>query len=366
MKKLTKQEIIDILYGCTIVGTGGGGDLDLGLRTMQEDFDQGRELYMADLSEVPDDAYVAVPYMCGSPASLEGGGDEFSHLPQLGYPESLLAFRTLEDYFGQKFYGAVSTELGGANTAYALHAACQLGVPIVDADPAGRSVPELQHSTFYVKDIPMAPIALATQFGDAMIVKDIVNDMRAEDIVRAVAIASGNKVGVADHAITGKQLKGAIIPNALSYTLKLGEALRKAKENGEDVVQKVVEAGEGKILFRGIVKEWKVEETGGFIFGDTVLTGTGEYEGHEYKVWYKNEHLVSYLDGKVDICAPDLICVIDNNTGMPVTNPNYENGMDLSVFVLPAPEIWKTERGLEVFGPRSFGFDFDYVPFNER
>ena len=72
MKKLTKQEIIDILYGCTIVGTGGGGDLDLGLRTMQEDFDQGRELYMADLSEVPDDAYVAVPYMCGSPASLEG------------------------------------------------------------------------------------------------------------------------------------------------------------------------------------------------------------------------------------------------------------------------------------------------------
>ena len=151
-----------------------------------------------------------------------------------------------------------------------------------------------------------------------------------------------------------------------SYTLKLGEALRKAKENGEDVVQKVVEAGEGKILFRGIVKEWKVEETGGFIFGDTVLTGTGEYEGHEYKVWYKNEHLVSYLDGKVDICAPDLICVIDNNTGMPVTNPNYENGMDLSVFVLPAPEIWKTERGLEVFGPRSFGFDFDYVPFNER
>lgn len=365
MKKLTQQEIIDILYGCTIVGTGGGGDLDLGLRTMQEDFDQGRELYMADLSEVPDDAYVAVPYMCGSPASLEGGGDEFAHLPQLGYPESLLAFRTLEDYFGQKFYGAVSTELGGANTAYALHAACQLGVPIVDADPAGRSVPELQHSTFYVKDIPMAPIALATQFGDAMIVKDIVNDMRAEDIVRAVAIASGNKVGVADHAITGKQLRGAIIPGALSYTLKLGAALRKAKENGEDVAEKVVKAGEGKILFKGIVKDWKVEETGGFIYGDTTMDGIGQYEGHEYKVWYKNEHLVSYLDGKVDVSAPDLICIVDKD-GMPVTNPHYENGMELTVFALPAPEIWKTERGLAVFGPRSFGFDFDYVPFNER
>lgn len=365
MRKLSQQEIIDILYGCTIVGTGGGGDLKLGLDLMQEDFDEGRELYIANLDEVPDDAYVAVPYMCGSPASLEGGGEEYAHLPQLGYPESLLAFRTLEEYFGQKFFGAVSTELGGANTAYALHAACQLGVPIVDADPAGRSVPELQHSTFYVKDIPMAPMALATQFGDTMIVKDIVDDMRAEDIVRAVAVASGNKIGVADHAITGKQLRGAIIPDALTMALKLGEALRKARENGEDPAEKVCLAGGGKILFRGIVKDWKVEETGGFIFGDTTMDGIGEYEGHEYKVWYKNEHIVSYLDGEVDITAPDLICVVDKD-GVPVTNPNYENGMELTVFVLPAPEIWKTERGLEVFGPRSFGFDFDYVPFNER
>lgn len=365
MRKLSQQDIIDILYGCTIVGTGGGGDLSLGLATMQEDFDEGRELYMADVNEVPDDSYVAVPYMCGSPASLEGGSEEFANLPQLGYPESLLAFRTLEDYFGQKFFGAVSTELGGANTAYALHAACQLGLPIIDADPAGRSVPELQHSTFYVKDIPMAPIALATQFGDAMIVKDIVDDMRAESIVRAVAVASGNKIGVADHAITGAQLRNAIIPGALTMALELGKALRLAKENGDDIVEKVCEAGNGKILFKGIVTDWKVEETGGFIYGDTIMKGIGEYEGHEYKVWYKNEHIVSYIDNKVDVSAPDLICIIDKD-GMPVTNPHYENGMELTVFALPAPEIWKTERGLEVFGPRSFGFDFDYVPFNEK
>lgn len=365
MKKLSQQDIIDILYGCTVVGTGGGGDLSLGLEAMQEDFDQGKELYMADVNEVPDDAYVAVPYMCGSPASLGGADERYAHLPQLGYPESLLAFRTLEGYFGKPFFGAVSTELGGANTAYALHAACQLGIPIIDADPAGRSVPELQHSTFYVKEIPMAPIALATQFGDSMIVKEIVDDMRAEDIVRAVAVASGNKVGVADHAITGKQLRGAIIPGALTMALELGKALRKARENNEDAAEKLCEAGGGKILFKGIVTDWKVEETGGFIYGDTSLAGTGEFEGHSYKVWYKNEHLVSYLDGKVDVCAPDLICVVDKD-GTPVTNPHYENGMELTVFVLPAPEIWKSERGLEVFGPHSFGFDFDYVPFNER
>ncbi len=365
MKKLSKQEIIDILYGCTVVGTGGGGDLRLGLEVMQEDFDQGKDLYLADPQEVPDDEYVGVPYMCGSPASLDVTDEKYQRLPRLDYPESLLAFRTLESYFGKKFYGAISTELGGANTAYALHAACQLGVPIIDGDPAGRSVPELQHSTFFVKGVPMTPIALATQFGDTMVIKDIVDDMRSEDIIRAVAVASSNRVGVADHPITGKVLKGSIIPNALTYAQKLGETLRIAKEKGQDVAEEVAKAGDGAVRFKGIVKDWNVEETGGFIFGETILEGTGDYAGHEYKVCYQNENLKSYLDGKVDVSVPDLICVIDGD-GEPVTNPNFRNGMELTIIVLPAPEIWKTPRGLEVFGPRSFGFDFDYVPFNER
>ena len=281
MRKLTEQNVTDILYGCTVVGTGGGGDLSIGLKMMKEDFDEGRELYMADVAEVPDDEYVAVPYMCGSPASLETTDPKYADLPQIGYPESLLAFRTLESYFGKKFYGAVSTELGGANTAYALHSACQLGVPIIDADPAARSVPELQHSSFYVKGVPMTPIALATQFGDTMIVKDIVDDLRSEDIIRAVAVASSNRIGVADHPITGKVLKTSIISGALSYAMKLGEALRLAKDSGSDAADEVIKAGSGRLLFKGIVKEWKVEETGGFIYGDTIMDGIGDFAGHD-------------------------------------------------------------------------------------
>ena len=298
--------------------------------------------------------------MCGSPASLEGGGEEYAHLPQLGYPESLLAFRTLEDYFGKKFFGVVATELGGANTAYAFHAACQLGLPIIDGDPAGRSVPELQHSSFFVEGIPMAPIALATQFGDTMIVKDIVDDFRSEDIIRAVAVASGNKIGVADHAITGIQLRQSIIPQTLSYTLKIGKAMRLAKENHQNVAEKICEVSNGRILFEGVVSSASYEEKGGFIWGEINLEGRDTCQSNTYQVVYKNENLVSYKNGKLDASCPDLICVIHKN-GDPLTNPHAAPGQELVVFALPAPEIWKTKRGLEVFGPRSFGFDFDYV-----
>ena len=140
MRKLEKQEIIDLLYGCALA---------LGLAAIEEDFQQGKELFLAKPEEVPAGSYVSVPYMCGSPASLDKCGKEYARLPVLGYPESLLAFRTLEEYFGKPFFGVVATELGGANTAYALHIACQLGLPIIDGDLTGirRDVPYRNCST---------------------------------------------------------------------------------------------------------------------------------------------------------------------------------------------------------------------------
>lgn len=257
----------------------------------------------------------------------------------------------------------VATELGGANTAYALHIACQLGLPIIDGDPAGRSVPELQHSSFYVDGIPMAPVAVATQFGDTMIIKEVVDDMRCEDMIRALAVASGNKIGVADHAVTGEQLRHSIIPHTLSYAMEIGRVLRLAREEGKNVAEKICEAVDGKVLFSGKVSKTFYEEEGAFILGEIHLSGTGDYKGESYGIWYKNENLVAYRNGKVDVSCPDLICVIDEE-GNPVTNPHARAGQKLTIFALPAAATWKTEDGVDVFGPRSFGFHFDYVPFS--
>jgi len=43
MKKLTKQDLYDILYGCTILGTGGGGDLKEGISVIDKTLDAGKE-----------------------------------------------------------------------------------------------------------------------------------------------------------------------------------------------------------------------------------------------------------------------------------------------------------------------------------
>lgn len=366
MRVLSKQDVIDIIYGCTVLGTGGGGSLEGGVAIVEQDFEAGREFILADLDEVPDDEMVAVPYVCGSVSPLtEEEEKKYAGLPSMDVTEAVRSFQVLEDYFGKKFYGIIATELGGENTADAFHVAALMGKPIIDADPAGRSVPELQHSTFYINDVPITPMAVATPFGDTAVIDNVVNDFRAEDLVRAMACVSKNMIGVTDHPTDGATLKKSVIPATITHSLNIGRALREANEKGEDAAAAITSAAGGKVLFRGSVKDFTWDTVDGFTVGDVTLDGEGEYTDHEYKVWFKNEHLISYKDGEVDVMVPDLICVLDAD-GVPVTNPFYEKGQRLVIFALPAPVEWTTARGLEVFGPESFGFEMKYTPFGER
>ena len=51
---------------------------------------------------------------------------------------------------------------------------------------------------------------------------------------------------------------------------------------------------------------------------------------------------------------------------MPVTNPHCTTGMKIAVIGYPASEEWRTRAGLAALGPRSFGFDCDYLPLEEK
>lgn len=356
MKKLAKQDIIDILYGCTVLGTGGGGSLEKGLAMMEEDFEAGRELWLADLAELPDDDYVAVPYGCGAPSASKEG------LPVLDEPPSVTAFRSLEKFMGKHFFAVSSTELGGENTAEALHVACQLGLPIVDSDPAGRSVPELIHSTFYLFDKPIYPLSVATNYGDVAILEKVESDERAEALVRAMAVVSGNEVMVCDHPMKGSEFRKCVIPGAISYALEIGRILRETKDAGGDVAGEIAARMNGKVLFRGDVTDMPWESRDGFDFGSIHLAGKKEFADETYRLDYQNEVIASYRNDQLDVTVPDLVCMIDAE-GNPMTIPDFEPGDEMNVIALPAPALWKTPRGLEIFGPRHFGLETDYKPF---
>lgn len=368
MKILSKQDLYDILYGCTILGTGGGGGLDEGLELIDKALAQGKEFKLVSFDEVDDEALIGTPYMCGAISpETEEERKKYAGLPRIEDHSALKAIEAMEDYFKEEFYGVVSTELGGGNTAVAFYAGAMLDKYIIDADPAGRSVPELQHSTYFINDLPIYPISVANDFGDVAVFKEVVNDFRAEALVRALAVVSKNHVSVVDHPARAKDLKSAMINGAITYAHEIGKAYRLAKENDEDIAKKVTEAGKGVVRFKGKVTDFNYKTEDGFTYGEVYIEGTGEYAGNTYKTWFKNEHIFSWLNDEVDVTVPDLICMISEDTKEPVTNPNYEKGMNVAVFALPAPKEWTTERGLEVFGPMSFGReDLEFVPIEKK
>ncbi len=351
MRTLDKTDLEHILLGATVLGTGGGGELEDGLKRIGDDLAKGREFGLLSLNEVPDDALIASPYFCGSlTAQLSADARE-----------DLQSFQALQQYLGRDIYATVSTEVGGGNTACALSVAANMGIPIVDGDPVGRAVPELQQSTFFMNQVPIAPMALANKFGDVIIIKNVTDSFKAEKLVRSIAVASDGYLGVTDHPQDGKKLKRSIIAGTLSNAEKIGSALERTHDCHE-----VARAGGGFVLFRGEILDLRWRDDGGFTVGEIHVGGSDEHEGERYKIWFKNEFLMAWKNDAVDITAPDLICVLRGDDAMPLTSPNCVKGTRVVVVGLPASEIWRGEKGRATLGPQNFGFDCQYVPIDQR
>jgi DUF917 family protein len=80
------------------------------------------------------------------------------------------------------------------------------------------------------------------------------------------------------------------------------------------------------------------------------------------RVEIQNENLVAFEDGEAKVMVPDLITLIDIETGVPMTTEMLAYGQRLHVIAMPALDRWRTPEGLALAGPRAFGYDIDYAP----
>lgn len=363
MKKLNRQDLSDILYGCAILGTGGGGELDEGFYYIEQALEAGKEFVLVDVDEVPAGKMVCTPYMLGAlsltPLEQE---EQYQRLPQSGVPPIMTAYKRLMEYTGDSFYGTICCELGGSNTAISFYVAAMADGFIIDADPAGRAVPEITHSTYYFNGLPAAPVVTANEFGECFVIENVVDDERAESVVRALSMVSRNDIAAIDHAMPIEQVRDAVIQGSISKALAIGQAYREAKESGQDVALAVAQHGEGHVAFRGEVQAFEFTTKDGFTVGQVTIEGTGRHDGSLYQLEVKNENLVARLNGKVDVTIPDLICCIDTEKSEPVTNPNYQVGMPVAIVILPAPKEFTSEKGLKAFGPAYVGLEQPYKP----
>ncbi|MFU7529030.1 DUF917 domain-containing protein [Qipengyuania sp. ASV99] len=361
---LDAEALEDALVGSSYLGTGGGGSLAEARALIAGDLAAGLSFSALPVTALSDSDRVACPYGLASlaPASdamqarLDGIEGRIDSPVQA-------AFETLEKHIGQKFSAVILGEIGPLSLAEGLSIAARLGVPALDADTVGRAVPEINQHSVKVAGIPLTPIGAATPFGDEMVVGQLGDPTRAEDILRAVAVVS-RECGVTDSPITGRQAKraGTLVQGSLTLARSIGAAVREAKAVNSDPIEAARKAGDGYLLFTGTVSDFDWRDEDGFLMGEVTIVGTGAFAGQTFLSDYKNEHLVARRDSAVVATCPDLISVIDLVTYDGVNNPDFTKGQEVAVLGFRCDPLWRSKAGLAVFSPRYFGYDLDYVP----
>jgi DUF917 family protein len=119
---------------------------------------------------------------------------------------------------------------------------------------------------------------------------------------------------------------------------------------------------DGVHLATGKVVDVRRATTDGFARGTATITGTNT----ELRLSFQNEYLLAERDGEVVATTPDLICALETDTGEPITTESMRYGNRVTVLGIPGDPRWTTPAGLELVGPRYFGYDSDYRPLPAR
>jgi DUF917 family protein len=351
--QITVDDVQALALGCAVLGTGGGGHTYEGeLMTAQSLTDSG-PVDLVPIDELPDDGIIMPLGNIGAPTvSLE-------KLPSGDEPGLLRAH--IERELGRDVVAIMASEIGGSNGLLPIGWAADMGLPVVDADAMGRAFPEVQMVSMHVAGLPPTLIGMCDVAGNLVTLRATTGEW-AERIARNVTVAFGGTSVMADYVLTVKEFRGAVIEGSVSRALAIGRAMLSASD--DPVAGLTAELGAERLI-DGKIVDVERRTTGGFVRGSAVVEGTGADSGRLLRLEIQNEFLAAFEDGEVRACVPDLITVVDSQTGGAVATELLRYGQRVTVLAFACDPLWRTPRGLEVAGPRAFGYDFEYVSVEE-
>lgn len=345
-KKIGVEELEYLAVGAAVLGTGGGGDPKIGYLMAKQAIEKYGDIELVSIDELEEDQLVGSVAMMGAPSvSLEKipNGEEFVHV-----------LKAMEDLKGKKVEGIYPIEVGGLNSLIPIVAAAKLRVPLIDADCMGRAFPELQMVTQSIFDIPNTPMVLCDEKLNTVIA-DVKKPKEMEKFLRNLTMAAGGSAITSEGFVTAKTLDIFAIKDIVSLSYEIGKTILNSATPLEDLVNK-----HGAFhLFDGKITDIYRSYDGGFNKGHVFVDGIGNDD--KYEIYVQNENLVAFKNKKVITMVPDLLCILDLQTLKPITTEKVKFGQRITAIAFKADEKWRLPKGLELAGPRAFGYDFDYV-----
>jgi hypothetical protein len=352
VKQLTSDDIEALAVGAWILGSGGGGSPYHGLLNLRRLYREGASIALIDPDELDDGDDIAVVSVMGAPLVI---------LERL--VDSRLIARAVEAmqaHLGRRFRAVMAIEIGGGNGMQPLLAAAHLGIPVVDADAMGRAYPEAQMTSFAVAGLAPAPLTSVDPRGTEAIISRAASWKWMERASRKLCTEFGSIAATCKAPRTGAEVKRWGIRNTTTQAIRLGQAVHAARHRHEDPIAAILHAERGKRLFTGKVSAVERRTTEGFLRGRATIQGLGEDRDAVAEIEFQNEWLVCWRNSVPMASTPDLICLIDNDSGEAIGTETVRYGQRVTAIALPSPPIFLTAEGLAYVGPRAFGYDFDF------
>jgi DUF917 family protein len=351
---ITADDLEDIATGGAVLGTGGGGDPYVGKLMAQQAIRKHGPVTLKDIEDMPDDALIVPVCMMGAPTVMT------EKLPQ--GDELMNAFTALEKLLGKKIDAVLCGEAGGVNSTTPFVVAAASGLPLIDGDGMGRAYPELQMVTFTMHGVSATPMVLCDDKGNSLVL-DTVSNAWTERLARSATVEMGGSALLAFYAMDGTTAKKAVVRGTLSLCQTVGRTLRETRAAHGEPVAAVTALLGAKEIFHGRIRDIERRTVGGFARGNARFEGVEEWAGHTFSLQFQNEFLIAYRDEKVLVTTPDLITVLEAESGQPVTADSLRYGLRLKALAFPSNPQWRTPAGIALVGPRYFGYDVDYTPF---
>lgn len=348
LARLTAADVDALAAGAILLGSGGGGEVGVGQMLLRRMLAR-RPVEVVAAADLPDDALVVHIGLGGSPDVLT---------ERLINPADLaIAVRTVVAHLDERLSAVGIIEIGGMNALVGVHAAAELGVPVVDGDLMGRAYPHLVMTTLALVGHPMTPMAIADPAGDVVLIPNSPPE-RANKLMIANMGAMGGAAAIASYPTRAAVLRAAGIGGSLSTCVALGETFLDGRGLG---AAEIVGRLGGRLLVDGRIDEQRppgVPPYGGAGRAAPGSVTLADRNGAGARIDHVEEFVAVAVDGVTVAASPEVLVVLDHSTGTPLRTDQLRIGQPVVVGALPQLHAWPADAD-PLVGPAAFGIEVE-------
>ncbi|KAF8806685.1 putative hydantoinase/oxoprolinase [Phlegmacium glaucopus] len=375
---VSETDLFFIMEGCGVLGTGGGGSPYSTYLSCYQILRDGGSIHIVDHKSLKDDDMVARGCFMGSPSV----GSERLQSGQILSKGGL----ELAKYCGiTKFSATLCDEIGGSNGMQSILMTKYFDLPALDGDLMGRAYPLLNQvlpGTVLLNPSPsfqLIPCSLNDGNGNTVILPTAKNQHSVESIMRVVATEMGSFAALCLPPLATHDVRDFGVTRSLSQAWRIGRAIAVCRQSNQlnGIAKAILEVQEGKCLFIGKIVDVSREVRAGFTWGQVEYLPnrldenlSDAEDDATVVIPFQNENLCAYMeknDGTRTVMAsvPDLITILDSQSGSHLGTPEYIYGLRVTVIALAGHPLWRSKEGLEAGGPIAFDLQHTFVPVGE-